>query len=139
MKQHYFSKWRKNEVISRLFVDRCLSFCTFPSGHCVVCPFLSYGFFLLPLWYLQAILIQNGRQRTTGVKVFRKTNNGLWLAANSEVNLTETNKPIHLLYAMNDLYMASKETLNFSADLKSKMTATTALTSSLILDTGSYM
>ena len=40
---------------------------------------------------------------------------------------------------MNDLYMTSKETLNFSADLKSKMTATTALTSSLILDTGSYM
>ena len=56
-----------------------------------------------------------------------------------QVNLTETNKPIYLLYAMNDLYMASKENLNFSADLKSKMTATTALTNSLILDTGSYM
>lgn len=34
-----------------------------------------------------------------------------------------------------DFYMALKETLEFSADLKSNMTTTTALTSSLILDT----
>ena len=26
------------------FVDRCLSFCTFPFGHCVVCSFSIYGF-----------------------------------------------------------------------------------------------
>ena len=37
------------------FVDRCLSFCTFSFGHCVVCPFLIYGF-CLPLWYLQTLL-----------------------------------------------------------------------------------
>ena len=26
------------------FVDRCLSFCPFSFGHCVVCPSLMYGF-----------------------------------------------------------------------------------------------
>ena len=38
------------------FVDRCLSFCTFSFGHCVVCSSLIYGFWLL-LWYLQTLLI----------------------------------------------------------------------------------
>jgi hypothetical protein len=33
------------------FVDRCLSFCPFSFGHCVVCSSLIYGFWLL-LWYL---------------------------------------------------------------------------------------
>jgi hypothetical protein len=28
------------------FVDRCLSFCTFSFGHCVVCPSSIYGFWL---------------------------------------------------------------------------------------------
>ena len=37
------------------FVDRCLSFCTFPFGHCVVCSSSIYGF-CLPLWYLQALV-----------------------------------------------------------------------------------
>ena len=37
------------------FVDRCLSFCTFYFGHCVVCPSSIYGF-LLPLLYLQTLL-----------------------------------------------------------------------------------
>jgi hypothetical protein len=32
------------------FVDRCLSFCTFSFGHCVVCSSSIYGFWL-PLWY----------------------------------------------------------------------------------------
>jgi hypothetical protein len=36
------------------FVDRCLSFCTFSFGHCVVCSSI-YGFWL-PLWYLQTLL-----------------------------------------------------------------------------------
>ena len=35
------------------FVDRCLSFCPFSFGHCVVCPSI-YGFCLL-LWYLQTL------------------------------------------------------------------------------------
>jgi hypothetical protein len=38
------------------FVDRCLSFCTFSFGHCVVCSYSIYGFWLLlPLWYLQTL------------------------------------------------------------------------------------
>jgi len=37
------------------FVDRCLSFCPYYFGHCVVCPSLIYGFGL-PLWYFQALL-----------------------------------------------------------------------------------
>jgi hypothetical protein len=36
------------------FVDRCLSFCAFSFGHCVVCSSM-YGFWL-PLWYLQTLL-----------------------------------------------------------------------------------
>ena len=36
------------------FVDRCLSFCLFSFGHCVVCS-LIYGFWL-PLWYRQTLL-----------------------------------------------------------------------------------
>ena len=39
------------------FVDRCLSFCTFSFGHCVVCTSSIYEFWL-PLWYLQTLLPQ---------------------------------------------------------------------------------
>jgi hypothetical protein len=42
-------------VLCVCFVDRCLSFCTFSFGHCVVCSSSMYGFWL-PLWYLQALL-----------------------------------------------------------------------------------
>jgi hypothetical protein len=35
-----------------IFVDRCLSFCTFSFGHCVVCSSSIYRFWL-PLWYLR--------------------------------------------------------------------------------------
>ena len=38
-------------VLYVCFVDRCLSFCTFSFGHCVVCSSSIYGFWL-PLWYL---------------------------------------------------------------------------------------
>jgi hypothetical protein len=37
------------------FVNRCLSFCNFSVGHCVVCSSSIYGFWL-PLWYLQTLL-----------------------------------------------------------------------------------
>ena len=37
------------------FVDRCLSFCIFTFGHCVVCSSSIYGF-RLPLWYFQTVL-----------------------------------------------------------------------------------
>ena len=41
-------------VLYVCFVDRCLSFCTFSFGHCVVCSSSIYGF-CLPLWYLQTL------------------------------------------------------------------------------------
>jgi hypothetical protein len=37
------------------FLDCCLSFCTFSSGHCVGCSSAIYGFWF-PLWCLQTIL-----------------------------------------------------------------------------------
>ena len=43
-------------VVCVCFVDRCLSFCTFSFGHCVVCSSSIYGFWL-PLLYLQTLLI----------------------------------------------------------------------------------
>ena len=39
------------------FVDRVLSFCPFSFGHCVASSFSIYRF-LLPLWYLQTLLIK---------------------------------------------------------------------------------
>jgi len=44
-------------VLCVCFVDRCLSFCTFSFGHCVVCSAIN-GFWL-PLWYLQTLLIES--------------------------------------------------------------------------------
>jgi hypothetical protein len=43
-------------VLYICFVDRCLSFCTFSFGYCVVCSSSIYGFWL-PLWYLQTLFI----------------------------------------------------------------------------------
>jgi hypothetical protein len=43
-------------VLYVYFVDRCLSFCTFSFGHCVVCSSSIYGFWL-PLWYLRPLLV----------------------------------------------------------------------------------
>ena len=43
-------------VVCVCFVDRCLSFCTFSFGHCVVCSSSIYGFWL-PLLYLQTLLV----------------------------------------------------------------------------------
>ena len=42
-------------VLCVCFVDRCLSFCTFSFGHCIVYSSSIYGFWL-PLWYLQTLL-----------------------------------------------------------------------------------
>ena len=43
-------------VLYLCFIDRCLSFCTFSFGHCVVCSSSIYGFWLY-LWYLQTLHI----------------------------------------------------------------------------------
>ena len=47
-------------VLCVCFVDRCLSFCTFSFGHCVVCSSQIYEF-LLPFWYqtLHRYIISN--------------------------------------------------------------------------------
>ena len=39
-------------VLIVCFVGRCLSFCTFSFGNCVVCFSSIYGLFWFPLWYL---------------------------------------------------------------------------------------
>ena len=51
-----FSRVRvtRSLVLYVCFVDRCLSFCTFSFGHCVVCSSSIYWFWL-PLWYLQTL------------------------------------------------------------------------------------
>jgi hypothetical protein len=43
-------------VVRVCIVDRCLSFCTFSFGHCVVCSSSIYEFWL-PLWYLLPIVL----------------------------------------------------------------------------------
>ena len=43
-------------VLCVCFVDRCLSFCAFSFGHCIVCFSSIYGFWL-PLCYLQTLLL----------------------------------------------------------------------------------
>jgi hypothetical protein len=45
-------------VLYVCFVDRCLSFCAFSFGHCVVCSFSIYRFWS-PLWYLLAIVLSD--------------------------------------------------------------------------------
>ena len=52
-------------VLYICFVDRCLSFCTFSFGHCVVCSSSIYGF-CSPLWYLQTLLEIISLQETHG-------------------------------------------------------------------------
>jgi hypothetical protein len=42
-------------VLYVCFVDRCLSFCTFYFGHCVLCSSSIYELWL-PIWYLQTLL-----------------------------------------------------------------------------------
>jgi hypothetical protein len=46
-------------VLCVCLVDRCLCFCPFSFGHCVICPSSICGFWLL-LWYLVTPLISNG-------------------------------------------------------------------------------
>ena len=51
----YWGRVARSLVLCVCFVDRCLSFCTFSFGHCVVCSFTIYEFWL-PFWYLQTLL-----------------------------------------------------------------------------------
>jgi hypothetical protein len=61
-------------VLCVCFVDRCLSFCTFYFGHCVVCSSSIYGIWL-PLWYLQTLLITN---KSTKHDVILKLQAAIW-------------------------------------------------------------
>jgi hypothetical protein len=44
-------------VLCVCFVDRCLFFCTFSFGHCVVCSSTKYGFWLPPFCIFKLFLI----------------------------------------------------------------------------------
>jgi hypothetical protein len=44
-------------VLYVCFVDRCLSFCTFSFGHCVVCSSSIYGFWLPPFGIVKLFLL----------------------------------------------------------------------------------
>jgi len=52
--QKWFLQSNIASMVRGCFVDRCVSFCPFSFGHCVVCP-SNYGFWL-PLCYLQTLL-----------------------------------------------------------------------------------
>ena len=60
-------------VLYACFVDRCLSFCTFSFGHCVVCSSSIYRFWL-PLWYLQTLLPYVSKCKLSHWKRLRITN-----------------------------------------------------------------
>jgi hypothetical protein len=47
-------------VLYVCFVDRCLSFCTFPFGHCVVCSSSIYEFWLPPFGIFKLFLMKCG-------------------------------------------------------------------------------
>ena len=51
----------KSTRIVICFEDHCLSFCHFSFGHCVVCSFSIYGFWL-PLWYPETLPTESGIQ-----------------------------------------------------------------------------
>jgi hypothetical protein len=57
-------------VLYVCFVDRCVSFCTFSFGHCVVCSSSIYGFWL-PLWYLQTLLLVLWAQTSPFTEIMR--------------------------------------------------------------------
>ena len=48
----YWGSCYSNFSYMCIFADRCLSFCTFSFGHCVVCSSTKYGFWLPP-WNIQ--------------------------------------------------------------------------------------
>ena len=52
-------------VLYVCFVDRCLFFCPFPFGHCVVCSLIYWLW--LSLWYLQTLL-KDDRQNIADTK-----------------------------------------------------------------------
>ena len=69
-------------------VDRCLSFCPFSFDHCDVWPSSIYEFWL-PLWYLQALLINWKPGQTHEIK---KTSTISIKVCNSEMSIAGQNQ-----------------------------------------------
>jgi hypothetical protein len=72
-----FWQCRRSLVLCAFFVDRCLSFCTFSFGHCVVCSSSTYRFWL-PLWYLQTLIILRTKIITLARQINRERNNNFF-------------------------------------------------------------
>ena len=68
----------RSSVLYVCFVDRCLSFCTFSFGHCVVCSSSIYGFWL-SLWYLQTRLPQESFVKGWVFLLTRNLLNASWI------------------------------------------------------------
>ena len=78
-----YMKIRTFTICSVLYVcfeDLCLSFCSFSFGHCVVCSSSIYRL-LLPLWYLQPLLISY----ELFLLLHRNTPNGAWSTIGSRL------------------------------------------------------
>ena len=54
----FFSTYDYVYYFGVCFVDRCLAFCTFSFGHCVVCSSSIYRFWL-PLWYIFKLFLEH--------------------------------------------------------------------------------
>jgi hypothetical protein len=80
-------------VLYVCFVDRCLSFCTFSFGHCVVCSPI-YGFWL-PLWYLQTLLIRirKNQRKTDNTMARRQRTKDIKGGLPVEIKETQTRLP----------------------------------------------
>ena len=70
-------------VLCVCFVLRCLSFCPFSFGHCVVCSYSIYGFWL-PLCYLQTLL--SGKNRHCSIQEKCLLSSSLWNTNNKWTN-----------------------------------------------------
>ena len=73
-----FSGIRVNRylVLYVCFVDRCLSFCPFPFGHCVVCSLIYWLW--LSLWYLQTLLKDDRQNIATLLILSLLANLNVW-------------------------------------------------------------
>jgi len=78
-----FSGVRVTRSLVLCFVDRCLSFCTFSFGHCVVCS-SSIHWFWLPLWYTQTLLKLNNVCMTRSLFWLQ------WILLSTEFSLSDT-------------------------------------------------
>ena len=100
-----------------MFVDRCLSFCTFSFDHCVVCSSSIYWFWL-PLWYLQTLLILHctGNIYLSELLSFQLVPNNAssWLVQDptfSKISIQEKRYSVHYK-ATDDIFCRSSQVSN---------------------------